>query len=609
MPDMKTLTINGITYNINDNNLNNLLDGSAIGSLHSINSNESNSYTIGQYATALGGDVKASGNFSTALNFGTTAAGNSQTVIGKYNIIDTNDTSAFIIGNGTADDARSNALTVDWKGWVSLYHNDAIVNTTPTIPSKTSYREIMFRDGSFVYNDTHRTGMIGNSVDTNGTTGTYLKATRLNATAGPNGSTEVAIGAYYPLTGDPYVHAGKKLVIGGVTEASNAYGSANPILEFRNNAGDGTQNIQLIFNDFDSIQTPASLTLIGNQGGEHFIAPNIKATNNIYAGTGGDASDHAIYARNTNGAIALFASTNRGLYDTTKNMWIISISADGASGSLNLGSKLVMRNANDNWLRINEGSAFTNGVYFGSSIVRTDGTYIQCGQGSSTSCSWLESTGKVFARRASGEAIIQVDNNNNNKIYMYANSDGRTGIYGTSANGTGMNFISRANNASTFQLGGGSGQVLTYGYNYGAAPPVVSQSTANHRVSHLYMANATQLQVNAQGDTSSYATYKITASSSDIRLKENIVDTKVMALPIINAIKMREFDWKNGEHQKIGMIADEVEMFDKKLAVGGGYNENGDMDIKTIDTFYLMGYLVKAVQELSAKVEELERRL
>lgn len=46
--------------------------------------------------------------------------GDFQTAIGKYNISDSNSTYAFIIGNGTASNARSNALTVDWSGNVDI---------------------------------------------------------------------------------------------------------------------------------------------------------------------------------------------------------------------------------------------------------------------------------------------------------------------------------------------------------------------------------------------------------------------------------------------------------------------------------------------------------
>lgn len=99
----------------------------------------------------------------------------------------------------------------------------------------------------------------------------------------------------------------------------------------------------------------------------------------------------------------------------------------------------------------------------------------------------------------------------------------------------------------------------------------------------------------------------IQISSSDIRLKENISDSEVNALNTINQIKMRQFDWKeDGHHQNIGFVADELEAIDQNLAVGGGYFEDGEMYVKCVNDFHLIGYVVKALQELSQKVQMLE---
>lgn len=72
----------------------------------------------GYYTTASGTNAhvegyysSASGNNSHAQNYYTIASGDNQTAIGKYNVSDT--TKALIIGNGTSNTARKNALTVD----------------------------------------------------------------------------------------------------------------------------------------------------------------------------------------------------------------------------------------------------------------------------------------------------------------------------------------------------------------------------------------------------------------------------------------------------------------------------------------------------------------
>lgn len=76
----------------------------------------------GFQAHAEGYRTTASGIASHAQNNSTIAQGQSQTVIGEYNVPQGTASSrasndhAFIIGNGTAENAQSNALTVDWSG-------------------------------------------------------------------------------------------------------------------------------------------------------------------------------------------------------------------------------------------------------------------------------------------------------------------------------------------------------------------------------------------------------------------------------------------------------------------------------------------------------------
>lgn len=102
------------------------------------------------------------------------------------------------------------------------------------------------------------------------------------------------------------------------------------------------------------------------------------------------------------------------------------------------------------------------------------------------------------------------------------------------------------------------------------------------------------------------------SAPSDIRLKENIASSETDALETVNRMKVRQFDWKErmgGWHQNIGFVADELEEIDPNLALGGGYDENGEMDIKQINSPYLLNYAIKAIQELSAKVDEQEKRI
>lgn len=99
-------------------------------------------------------------------------------------------------------------------------------------------------------------------------------------------------------------------------------------------------------------------------------------------------------------------------------------------------------------------------------------------------------------------------------------------------------------------------------------------------------------------------------TTSDIRLKENIQDTSIRALDVISRIQMRQFDWKrDGKHQDIGFVADELELVDPRLALGGGYEADGSMVPKAVNDFYLLGYTVKGIQELSDIAVKTESRL
>lgn len=153
--------------------------------------------------------------------------------------------------------------------------------------------------------------------------------------------------------------------------------------------------------------------------------------------------------------------------------------------------------------------------------------------------------------------------------------------------------------------------------------PVASVSANDSQVAYLFSGTGSKhgdaatyrrLGIRAKWGGSGFSTdYLYTTSQvSDIRLKENIENSETDALETVNQMKVRQFDWKErmgGWHQNIGFVADELEEIDPNLALGGGYDENGEMDIKQINSPYLLNYAIKAIQELSAKVEAQEKRI
>lgn len=70
----------------------------------------------GNFCHAEGFKTIASGNFCHAEGCYTKAGSSYQHVQGKYNIVDSSGVYADIVGNGTSDESRSNAYTLDWDG-------------------------------------------------------------------------------------------------------------------------------------------------------------------------------------------------------------------------------------------------------------------------------------------------------------------------------------------------------------------------------------------------------------------------------------------------------------------------------------------------------------
>ena len=79
---------------------------------------------------AEGGGTTASGIYSHAEGHYTIAASEHQHVQGKYNIKDDTGKYAFIIGNGTSENTRSNAFAIDWNGNIYVNNSETGVNVS-----------------------------------------------------------------------------------------------------------------------------------------------------------------------------------------------------------------------------------------------------------------------------------------------------------------------------------------------------------------------------------------------------------------------------------------------------------------------------------------------
>lgn len=91
-------------------------------------------------------------------------------------------------------------------------------------------------------------------------------------------------------------------------------------------------------------------------------------------------------------------------------------------------------------------------------------------------------------------------------------------------------------------------------------------------------------------------------TGSDRKLKENIEPTPVKALDKINALNLVAFDYiKDKTHEEIGLIAQEV----LNIIPGSVEKYEGEDNHLTINYSKFVPYLIKAVQELNQKLEEI----
>lgn len=101
---------------------------------------------------------------------------------------------------------------------------------------------------------------------------------------------------------------------------------------------------------------------------------------------------------------------------------------------------------------------------------------------------------------------------------------------------------------------------------------------------------------------------------SDIRLKKNVKRSKLNAIECINEIEMCSFDFidrKYGAHSELGYIAQQLQKVIPEcvVAVPQDKEEMGYDELLQVQDTHLIPYLVKAIQELSSKVAELEKKI
>jgi len=105
---------------------------------------------------------------------------------------------------------------------------------------------------------------------------------------------------------------------------------------------------------------------------------------------------------------------------------------------------------------------------------------------------------------------------------------------------------------------------------------------------------------------------------SDTRLKSNVTDTEVDALSTLNDVDVIQFEWngknntQDGVFVPIGFSANQLESVIPESVTKADLSDKDDMEIKDprqIDSTKITPYTVKAIQQLSAKIDEQQKQI
>jgi len=342
-------------------------------------------------------------------------------------------------------------------------------------------------------------------------------------------------------------------------------------------------------------------------------AITIDANENVGIGTSSPESVLAI--KGSSGAADLFSISDVGVPTSGAEYGVAMIKSNAAEFALNITSY----NANGKGLRV-----YNNGGQDAFLVTQAGGDrFVVDGSGNvgiGTS-SPASSTGYTVLtlNNATNGGNLQFHHNGTYKGVIYNSSSqfrieagASTPMVFANPNGEAM----RIDSSGTLLVGATSAPAARKFYVESQTYPCqlrMGTSAVNYPVLQLRSGYVTGGQTGTQidfrdGADNSVGTITSTVSatsyntSSDQRLKENIVDAP-SASDDIDAIQVRSFDWKvDGSHQKYGMIAQELQSVAPEAVSGDADSD----EMMGVDYSKLVPMLVKEIQSLRARITQLE---
>jgi hypothetical protein len=216
-------------------------------------------------------------------------------------------------------------------------------------------------------------------------------------------------------------------------------------------------------------------------------------------------------------------------------------------------------------------------------------------------------TNTVYGHPSGGVSIGNTTDPGAGSLYVTNKVISGTALFNTTSN---LGFptvldglaASGSNGVFTFKNDAGNNQWLGWMWNNAAGAvsnnlfvSFGTDSTYTGRGSITYNSGASLLAFN---------------TTSDQRLKTNIVDAP-SALDKINSIRIRSFNWiETGNHNDFGVIAQELIAVAPEAVTPGDDAKDGQIEKPwAVDTSALNPAMIKAIQELTAKVTALEEQV
>lgn len=417
----------------------------------------------------------------------------------------------------------------------------------------------------------------------------------------------------------------------------------NDLNAFQATIGGFTIGAKYIANNTDVLAGASSSVYVGLDGiscGQNFIA---KADGTVTV-RGSVYMDNDLYLYLDNGFLVHGSYTEEGYYKIIrtretngavqiglpeKNSYI-SLSEEGfslASGNITVMHGFVDAHVvsscvwemnslycND-WFRSNGKTGWYNQDY-GGGIYMTDTTWVRVSHNKQFLVNnTLRVNGEVQTTAANSYRMVYGNygtfwrNDGGNLWLLFTNSGDQYGGYNSlrpfSVN-LSSGFVTLGNGCS---VGGNISATGTMtgnsGVYWGSERCVYGR---NNTVQWFNNPGGNYMEVNCNNGT----TYGVTWFVSDARLKKDIEETPITALDYIKKIEHKQFGWIDEERRGIrcGYVAQQLEEVGLDVVYRIKQPEDSQLDeLYQIDGTRLLPYMTKAIQELSAQIEELKNQI